>query len=203
MQALPKRQLRQVVLHGNHVRLEPLKTDHAEELWPLVKQEPGLFDHLSPGAGGSLGTLRGWIFRRVAEESVDVAEPFLMRDPATGKPVGSTSYLNIDVHNKRVEIGNTWIARSHRRTQTNTEAKLLMLQHAFGDWKAVRVQFKCDARNEVAQKALERIGATREGVMRNERILPDGFIRDAFVYSIIDQEWPDVKKRLNGLLWGR
>lgn len=198
---LPRRQLRQVVLRGDHVRLEPLRSAHAEELWPVVRKEPTVFEHLSPGSGANPAALRAWIFRRLAEESVDVAQPFLMRDPVNDQAVGSTSYLNIDVRNKRVEIGNTWIAQSHRRTRTNTEAKLLLLRHAFEDWKAVRVQFKCDARNEVAQAALERIGATKEGVMRNERILADGFIRDAYVYSIIDQEWPEVKKQLNRLLW--
>lgn len=200
---LPKRQLRQVVLSGNFVLLEPLRLEHAEELWPVVEREPQVFEHLSPGAGRDLGSLRAWIFRRMAEESVDVAQPFVMRDPADRSAIGSTSYLNIDVRNKRVEIGNTWISASHRRTAANTEAKLLLLQHAFEDWKAVRVQFKADVRNQAAQAALERIGAVREGVMRNERILPDGFIRDAVVYSIIDREWPQVKKLLNKFLWDR
>lgn len=199
----PKRQLRQVVLSGNFVLLEPLRLEHAEQLWPVVQQEPEMFEHLSPGAGASPENLRGWIFRRMAEESVDVAQPFVMRDPADGRAIGSTSYLNIDVRNKRVEVGNTWISSSHRRTAANTEAKLLMLQHAFEDWKAVRVQFKADVRNTAAQAALERIGAVREGVMRNERILRDGFIRDAVVYSIIDREWVQVKKLLNRFLWDR
>jgi N-acetyltransferase len=190
-----------VVLEGQYVRLEPLRLEHAEEMWP-VAQEEGLFDHLSPGAGASLVNLRGWIFRRLAEESVDKAQPFLTRTP-DGTAVGSTSYMNIDVRNKRVEIGDTWIGSEARRTAANTEAKLLMLQHAFEDWKAIRVQFKADSRNERAQAALKRIGAIKEGVMRNERILADGFVRDAVVYSIVDSEWPEVKKRLNKLLWDR
>lgn len=195
------RQLRQVTLRGQHAVLEPLELHHAEELWPVAR-EPGLFDHLSPGAGRTVETLRAWIARRKLEEDLDLVQPFLIRD-AAGKAVGSTSYMGISVRNKHVEIGHTWIAKSHRRTALNTEVKLLMLQHAFEDWHAIRVQFKTDVRNERAQKALERIGAVREGVMRRERVLVGGFVRDAAVYSIVDAEWNEVQARLNRLLYDR
>lgn len=196
------RQLRQVTLRGQYAVLEPLELRHAEELWPVAK-EPGLFDHLSPGAGKSVESLRAWIARRKKEEDLDLVQPFVIRDAATGKAVGSTSYLGISVRNKHVEIGHTWIAKSHRRTALNTEVKLLMLEHAFEDWHAIRVQFKTDVRNERAQKALERIGAKREGTMRRERVLADGFVRDAAVYSIVDGEWKEVKARLNRFLYDR
>lgn len=194
--------LRDVTLTGQHVLLEPLRVRHAQELWPAAREE-GLFEYLAPGTDTSLESLQQWIQRRMAEQKLDVNQSFVMRDARSRKAIGSSSYMNVDTRHKRVEIGNTWIGRSHRRTPVHTEAKLLMLEHAFDDWGAVRVQFKCDVRNERAKEALERIGAYREGTMRNERILTDGTIRDAAVYSITDREWREVKSRLQRFLYLR
>ena len=194
-----QRQLRQVSLRGDYVRLEPLRLSHAEALWPAAS-EPGLFQHLAPGTEASLENLRAWIMRRLEEEDLDFSQPFVQVDPATQKPFGVTCFLNISVRHKRVEIGHTWMGASHRRTPANTEAKLLMLRHAFDDWEAIRVQFKCDVDNQRAIDALERIGAVREGRMRNERIMIEGTIRDSYVYSIIREEWREVEKRLERFL---
>lgn len=195
-------ELREVTLSGNHVALEPLRMEHANELWPDAV-EPGLFQHLAPGLESSKGDLRAWIQRRLEEQAAGTALPFLQRDSVTRKAFGCTAMFNASPRHHGLEIGHTWLGKSHRKTPANTEAKLLLLTHAFERMEAIRVQFKTDVRNEAAIKALERIGAVREGLMRNERILMDGFIRDAYVYSIIKSEWDDVKIRLNELLWVR
>lgn len=192
-------QLKEVCLHGRHVHLEPLRPEHANELWPDAV-EPGLFQHMEPGLESTKRDLQAWIAARLVEQSHGAALPFLQRDAGTRKAFGCTAYFNVSAQHHRLEVGHTWLGKSHRKTPANTEAKLLMLTHAFETMGAVRVQFKADTRNEAAIRALERIGAVREGLMRSERILADGFIRDAYVYSIIDREWPDVKTRLNGLL---
>ncbi|MCA1819830.1 MAG: GNAT family N-acetyltransferase [Thermoplasmatota archaeon] len=195
-------ELREVTLGGNHVILEPLRVEHANELWPDAV-EPGLFQHLAPGLESSKADLRAWIQRRLDEQAAGSALPFLQRDSVTGKAFGCTAMFNASARHHRLEIGHTWLGKSHRKTPANTEAKLLLLTHAFEKMEAIRVQFKVDVRNEAAVAALERIGAVREGLMRNERILLDGFIRDAYVFSIVGEEWPAVKARLNELLWIR
>lgn len=201
---IPVRAMRieEVTLGGDFVILEPLRAAHADELFPDA-MEPDLFQFIAPGMEQSKRALRDWILMRLEEQTHGTALPFLQRDAVSKKAFGCTCMTNMSAPHHRLEIGHTWLAKSHRKTPANTESKLLLLSHAFETMHAVRVQFKVDLRNEAAQRALERIGAVREGVMRNERILTDGFIRDAAVYSVIDREWPDVKTRLNGLLWSR
>lgn len=190
----------EVRLPGNWVNLEPLRAAHVDELFPDA-MEPELFRYIAPGAEQSKASLRTWILARLEEQVHGLSLPFLQRDAVTKKAFGCTVLTSISPEHFRAEIGHTWLSKSHRKTPANTEGKLLLLTHAFETLKAVRIQFKVDVRNEAAQLALERIGAVQEGRMRNERILDDGFIRDAYVYSIIDREWPDVKTRLHGLLW--
>lgn len=198
----PEMDLREVTLGGQFVILEPLRMAHVNELWPDAV-EPGLFEHLAPGMESSRADLSAWIGRRLEEATQGTALPFVQRDANTKKAFGCTAMFGISRRHHRLEVGHTWLAKSHRKTPANTESKLLLLTHAFETMKAVRVQFKVDTRNEAGIRALERIGAVREGHMRSERILLDGFIRDAFVYSIIDSEWPEVKKLLNGFLFTR
>jgi N-acetyltransferase len=193
---------KEVTLRGNWVVLEPLRLHHVRELYPDAL-EPGLFQYIAPGAEGGLRQLRSWVEERLREQEHGVGLPFLQRDPTTRKAFGCTAYINIQRRHHRLEIGHTFLSKSHRRTPANTEAKLLLLEHAFEELRAVRVQFKADVRNEAAIRALERIGAVREGRMRNARVLLDGFLQDMYVYSIIDSEWPQVKVRLHGLLWDR
>ncbi|PFE27843.1 GNAT family N-acetyltransferase [Bacillus anthracis] len=122
--------------------------------------------------------------------------PFAVVDQQTNKIVGSTRLYNISVEDKTVELGQTWYHPSVQRTSINTECKYMLLQYAFEKLHMLRVQIKTDARNEKAQRAIERLGAVKEGVLRNERKLPNGYVRDAVVYSIIPSEWPDVKEQL-------
>ena len=193
--------VREVNLRGPHILLVPLRADHVRYLFPDAL-EPGLFQHLEPGTEGGLKPLREWIARRVEEANQGTALPFLQVDPARRKAFGCTSIFNISPAHFRCEVGHTWLCKSHRGTTANAEAKLLLLTHIFEEMGAIRVQFKADTRNEAAVRSLERMGAVREGRMRSERVLSDGYIRDAYVYSVIRSEWPAVKTRLNGLIWG-
>ncbi|MCI0765559.1 GNAT family protein [Bacillus sp. TL12] len=122
--------------------------------------------------------------------------PFVVIDQKTNEVVGSTRLYSISNDNKTVELGQTWYHPSVQRTSINTECKYILLQYAFEELQMLRVQIKTDLRNEKAQRAIERLGAVKEGVLRNERKLPSGYVRDAVVYSIISSEWPVVKEQL-------
>ena len=126
--------------------------------------------------------------------------PFAVVERATGRAIGSTRYLDIRRNDRGLEIGWTWLGAAYQRTPTNTESKYLLLRHAFDDLGTIRVQLKTDLRNERSQRAIERLGAIREGVLRKHVILWDGFIRDTAYYSILDNEWPGVRKRLEAFL---
>ena len=121
---------------------------------------------------------------------------YAVRDNKSGELVGSTRYLNIDAANRRLEIGGTWYAAHAQRTGINTECKLLLLTHAFEVLHCIAVEFRTDWFNQRSQAAIERLGAKRDGVLRNHRIMPDGRIRDTVCYSIISSEWPGVKINL-------
>jgi RimJ/RimL family protein N-acetyltransferase len=121
-------------------------------------------------------------------------------DRASGLSIGSSSYFAADAAHRRLEIGGTWVTPSRQRTAVNTEAKYLMLRHAFEALGCLRVEFKTDRLNETSRRALERIGAVEEGVFRNHMVMPDGRIRDSVYYSIIEREWPAVKAKLEAFL---
>lgn len=191
-----------MTLRGRHVVLEPLRPEHTDALWPAA-DEPRLWAYMGMDGMGvrSASDLRAWIGNRVAGMPSRLpALPFLQRDATTGQPFGSTSLFDIDVAHRKLEIGHTWVGASHRRTAANTEAKRLLLAHAFDTMGIVRVQFKCDARNARSAAAIERIGAKPEGVLRHWLILPDGHRRDTSFFSVLEGEWPAVRARLDGLL---
>ncbi|HKY52696.1 MAG TPA: GNAT family protein, partial [Anaerolineales bacterium] len=125
---------------------------------------------------------------------------FVVIHLASGRVAGATRYLNIISHDRGLEIGGTWYGPEFQRTAVNTECKYLLLQHAFETLGCIRVQLKTDSRNERSQKAIERIGAVKEGVLRNHMILPDGYYRHSVYYSILDTEWPNVKRRLEEMM---
>lgn len=133
----------------------------------------------------------------MANQSIVV---FAIIDQATGRAVGSTRYLSISHKDRGLEIGYTWLGRPYRRTAINTECKLLLMTHAFEDLGAIRVQYKTDQRNESSQRAIERIGATFEGALRNHMIMPDGFHRTSMYYSVTIEEWPAVKSQLRNMM---
>jgi RimJ/RimL family protein N-acetyltransferase len=126
--------------------------------------------------------------------------PLATIDLITNKAIGATRFMDIQRVHRGVEIGGSWLGAAYRRTAANTEAKYLMLSHAFETWGCIRVQIKADLRNERSQRAIERLGAVKEGVIRKNMIMPDGYQRSSVYYSILDDEWPGVKARLEHML---
>ncbi len=144
--------------------------------------------------------MRAWVHMLLELQQQGTDLPFAVILQADGRAIGATRYMEIRPKHRALEIGGTWYAPAYQRTAVNTECKYLLLKHAFEDLGCVRVQFKTDARNLRSQKAIERIGAVREGLLRQHVITPSGYIRDSVYYSIIDREWPVIKKHLEELL---
>jgi RimJ/RimL family protein N-acetyltransferase len=187
-----------VTLEGTHARLEPLGPAHAEDLHAACGDDPAWrFMPMPPLR--TVAEARAMIDAAVAETAAGREVAFAIVDRATGRAVGSTRFLDLQREHRGLEIGWTWIGGQWRRTPINTEAKLLLLTHAFEELGAWRVTLKTDARNESSQRAIERIGATREGVLRRHRLCWDGHVRDSVYYGITDLDWPSVKARLETL----
>jgi N-acetyltransferase len=187
-----------VTLEGRHARLEPLAKAHLaglaevgldEELWRWI-----------PTAVRTREEMAAYIETALDEQRRGVSLPFAIVEKATGRAIGSTRYGNIDRTHHRVEIGWTWVAREWQRTAINTEAKYLLLKHAFESLRCMRVELKTDSLNERSRTAILRIGAKEEGIFRNHMITASGRIRHSAYYSIIDSEWPGVKARLEAKL---
>jgi RimJ/RimL family protein N-acetyltransferase len=183
-----------LALQGRFVRLEPLGAHHADAL-ARAALDPELW-RITATRLTNDADVRDYIETALREQRAGTALPFATILRETGALVGSTRLANYDAANRRVEIGWTWIARPWQRTAVNTEAKYLMLQHAFETLGCIRVELKTDLLNEQSQRAIERLGAMREGVLRSHMIVHDGRRRDTVYYSILDREWPRVKKAL-------
>jgi N-acetyltransferase len=188
-----------IVLTGKTIRLEPLALAHVPEL-AIAGNDPTIWQFMVYGDVLGEAKMLAWVEMLLSHQAEGTDLPFTVIHLATGKAIGCTRYMDIRPEHRGLEIGGTWYAAVYQRTAVNTEAKFLLLQHAFEVYRCLRVQFKTDLRNERSQRALERIGAVREGVLRNHLILPDGTIRDSVYYSIIDREWPAVRQRLLALL---
>jgi len=184
-----------VTLYGNSVRLAPLKLEHLDELYQAASDESIWL--WTTNVIKSREDMLRYVETALGEAARKVSVPFVTIDKASNKIVGSTRFGNIDVENRRAEIGWTWINPQWQRSFVNTEAKLLMLTHAFEDWKCVRVELKTDVLNEKSRKAILRIGATEEGILRRHQITDAGRFRDTVYFSIIDSEWQFVKANLN------
>ena len=187
-----------VVLRGKEVRLEPLGLIHAQGLYNRGRVEAD-WTHLPRSCFVDLADTRHWIDEALAVEG---QLPFAIVETAKDKVIGSTRYLNIRPEHRSLEIGWTWPGQNWQRTAINTETKLLLLSHAFEKLGCVRVDFKTDTRNERSQRALQRIGATKEGVLRNHMIVQDDFVRDSVYFSVISSEWLEIKERLERLANG-
>jgi RimJ/RimL family protein N-acetyltransferase len=183
-----------VTLEGRFVRLEPLSMSHLGDLTE-VAFEPEMWRWMLSEVATSDDVVQ-FIQSARAEQAQGVSLPFATVDVATGRAIGSTRYLNISPANKRLEIGSTWIGAGWRRTAANTEAKLLMLRHAFEALGALRVEFKTDELNTRSRTAILRIGAKFEGIFRKHMTMPNGRVRNSAYYSIVDDEWPAVKTLL-------
>jgi len=191
-----------VLITGGHIVLEPLGMRHVDDLLEAAADD-SIWRWMPVGPMRTRAEVVGWVQAALdaGARAEEVTFAIVLR--ASGRAVGSTRFLDITRAHRRMEIGWTWIAREHQRTRVNTEAKYLLLRHAFEDLGAVRVQFKTDLRNEISQQAMERLGAVREGVMRRHMILWDGWVRDSVYYGITDLEWPAVRERLLGKLASR
>ena len=181
--------IRPITLEGHHVRLEPLTLQHAAAFC-----EAGQEWNLTPEK------VRESIEAALRQQASGSALPFATVEKSSGQVVGGTRFLHIVPEHRRLEIGSTWIARPWRRTVINTEAKFLMLEHAFERLDCLRVEFQADALNETSRQAILRLGAKEEGVFRNYIITAEGEIHDVVFYSIIESEWPAIRVRLQGLL---
>ena len=190
--------LRPVTLHGSAVRLEPLTPAHADvlaeaaldpELWRITVER--IDDRAS---------LDAYIARALAQQATGTALPYALVEPATGRGIGSTRFGNAELAHGRIEIGWTWVGRAWQRTRVNTEAKYLLLRHAFDTLGLTRVELKTDAINARSRAAILRIGATEEGTLRRHTRTWDGRLRDSVYFSIIAEEWPAVRRRLEAML---
>ncbi|WP_396436748.1 GNAT family N-acetyltransferase [Limnohabitans sp.] len=188
-----------VTLTGAHVRLEPLRAEHHEALVQAVR-DGELWNHWYTAIPTPQG-MAAEITRRLDLQAKGSMCPFAVIDPATNQAVGMTTYMNIDAANRRIEIGSTWYRQSVQRSPLNTEAKRLLLAHAFEQLNCIAVEFRTHFFNQQSRRAIERLGAKLDGVLRSHQINPHplgaGALRDTCVYSIIASEWPNVKTHLD------
>jgi len=192
-------EVKPVVLTGVHVRLEPMTEDHIPGLAEIgVGQD--FWHFMLYGEMKTKEDMQDWVKDILgrAEKGTDV--PFVAIHLESGRVAGATRYLNIMPQDRGLEIGGTWYGPEFQRTAVNTECKYLLFSHAFETLGAIRVQLKTDSRNERSQKAIERIGAKKEGILRNHMILQGGYFRHSVFYSVLDTEWPEVKKNLEEMV---
>lgn len=190
-----------VTLEGSVVRLEPLGMQHVAALCE-VGLDPALWA-LTTIRVNTPADMEKYVSDALADQRAGIALPFAAVERASGRVIGSTRFGSITPAHRRVEIGWTWIAQPWQRTAVNTEAKLLMLRHAFETLGCIRVELKTSALNARSRAAMRRIGATEEGTMRQHMINADGSLRDSVYFSVIDTEWPAVERRLEAMLASR
>lgn len=187
-----------LILSGAAVELRPMREDHGPAL--IEAASDGALWNLSVTVVPGPETVETYITRALEGARAGTVMPFVIVDRARDRIVGSTRFWKIDRLNRKLEIGHTWLAASAQRSSINTEAKYLMLTYAFETLDCVRVQFTTDELNEKSRAAILRLGATQEGIVRHERIMPDGRKRNSVRFSIIDDEWPAVRVRLEAML---
>ena len=188
------RRVEPITLEGRIVRLEPLSLDHIPRL-AEVALDPAIW-RWTIARPESEADLRQWAETAIRNRQVGSEFPFVTHDVPTGRPIGSSRFMNIALDHRRLEIGWTWVAPPWQRTGANREAKLLMLRHAFEVLGCRRVEFKTDSNNEPSRNALLGIGATFEGIFRKHMVMPGDGVRHSAWYSVIDEEWPSVRARL-------
>jgi RimJ/RimL family protein N-acetyltransferase len=187
-----------VTLEGRHVRLSPMTRENADAIAAALGEaaaDGSMWESKVTWIPRPEGA-RAYVDAALSELDSGVSMPFVTIDRASGRTVGSTRYMNIEAPHRRLEIGTTWIGKSFQRTAINTEAKYLMLKHAFETLRCIAVDLRTHEKNVQSRAAIERLGAKLDGLLRNHRIMPDGSLRITATYSIIDSEWPEVKARL-------
>jgi len=187
-------QIDPVTLAGQHVLLEPLTAAHADAL--IAAAADGELWNSTVTLIPSHANVDEYIDAALKEQASGRELPFVIINQSSRTVVGTTRFYDIEPNDRRVAIGYTWLSRSAQRTAINTEAKLLLLTHAFEGWHCIRVELITDFLNEQSRAAILRLGAKEEGVLRNHMIMPGGRVRDSVCFSIIDKEWPEVKARL-------
>ncbi|MEO8675096.1 MAG: GNAT family protein [Casimicrobiaceae bacterium] len=191
-----------VTLEGRHVRLEPMAHARAGAITAMLAEaaaDGAMWESKVTAIPRPEGA-RAYVDTALKELDAGASLPFVTFDRASGKAVGSTRFMNIEAPHRRLEIGTTWIGKSFQRTAINTEAKYLMLRHAFETLKCIAVDLRTHEKNVQSRAAIERLGARLDGLLRNHRILPDGSLRNTATYSIVEAEWPAVKARLEARL---
>jgi RimJ/RimL family protein N-acetyltransferase len=191
---MPTDLLQPVTLKGDHVELLPLSLEHLESLTSAVQD--GELWRLWYTTAPSPQAMPNEIRRRLALHASRSMLPFTVVDPNSGEAVGMTTFMNIDEANRRVEIGSTWYAQRVQRTGLNTEAKLLLLGHAFDACSCIAVEFRTHFMNHQSRRAIERLGAKLDGILRSHQVAANGALRDTCVYSVIASEWPAVRTHL-------
>ncbi len=188
-----------VTLTGSVVRLEPLSEKHVPDL-TVAAHDESIWRYMLYVYPDNEEKMLAWVRDILARQAAGTDLAFTIIHRASGRAIGATRYLEIRPLHRSLEVGGTWYATEFQRTAVNTECKYLLLKHAFEVLGCIRVQFKADARNLSSIRAIERLGAAREGVLRNHYILQDGGYRDSVYFSILDREWPKVKERLEEML---
>jgi len=189
-----------LTLEGSVVRLVPIRHDHAELFFEAAKDDLENIFRWIPYSMRTVADFQLLVEKAFEEQERGESVVFATIERSSEKVIGSTRFMNIDRVNRRVEIGSTWIAPAWQRTAINTEAKYLMLLHAFEVWQCIRVELKTDALNQKSRNAILRIGAKEEGTLRRHLITWTGRIRDSVYFSILDSEWPEAKARLEAML---
>jgi RimJ/RimL family protein N-acetyltransferase len=185
-----------VTLAGSAVRLEPIRPEHADLFWDVARDALDDIFRWIPYRMQTREDFQQLVANALQEQERGESVVFTTVESGSGRVIGSTRFMNIDRNNRRVEIGSTWIAPAWQRTAVNTEAKYLMLRHAFEVWGCFRVELKTDALNEKSRNAILRLGAKEEGTLRRHVITWTGRVRDSVYFGILDSEWPGVKERL-------
>jgi N-acetyltransferase len=191
-----------VTLEGRHVLLSPMMRARADAIAAALGEaaaDGSMWESKVTTIPRPEGA-RAYVDVALGELDAGVSMPFVTIDRASGRTVGSTRYMSIEAPHRRLEIGTTWIGKSFQRTAINTEAKYLMLRHAFETLRCIAVDLRTHEKNLQSRVAIERLGAKFDGLLRNHRIMPDGGLRNTATYSIIDSEWPEVKARLEARL---
>jgi RimJ/RimL family protein N-acetyltransferase len=196
MAASPLEIVTPVTLEGSVVRLEPIRREHAEIFWEIAKDALDDIFQWIPYRMQTREDFQTLVERIFDAQNRGESVAFATVERASGQVIGSTRFMNIDAPNRRVEIGATWIAPAWQRTAVNTEAKYLMLRHAFETWGTIRVEFKTDELNQRSRQAIRRLGAKEEGIFRQHIVTWSGRLRDSVYFSILDSEWPAVKAGL-------
>lgn len=188
-----------LTLKAYTVRLEPLSEAHVADL-ALMGKDESIWRYMLYGDVTTEAKMLRFVRDLLNRQKKGNDLPFTVIELGSERAIGCTRYLDIRRAHRSVEIGGTWYGIPYQRTSVNTECKYVMLQQAFERWGCIRVQLKTDLRNIPSQRAIERLGAVKEGIIRNHLITPDGTLRDSVIYSILDREWPAVKARLETML---